>query len=158
MTCIWHDPQSHAMTLPWLCNEYKYIYIHILLHVYIYRVTTRQKNVGCLKLQVIFRKKATNYRALLRKMTYEDKASYGSLSPFTYIYIYRVTTHWIKTWLSHDFVMKIYIYTYYYIYTYTCVVTLTWPWRDFGMNISIYIYVYIYIYRVYMYTESRHIE
>jgi len=32
----------------------------------------------CLKLQVIFRKKATHYRALLRKMTYKDKASYDS--------------------------------------------------------------------------------
>jgi len=31
--------------------------------------------IGCLKLQVIFRKRATNYRALLWKMTYEDKAS-----------------------------------------------------------------------------------
>jgi len=30
--------------------------------------------LGCLKLQVIFRKRATNYRALLRRMTYEDKA------------------------------------------------------------------------------------
>jgi len=33
---------------------------------------------GCLKLQGIFRKRATNYRALLRKMTYEDDSSYGS--------------------------------------------------------------------------------
>ena len=31
--------------------------------------------IGCLKLQVIFRKRVTNYRALLRKVTYEDKAS-----------------------------------------------------------------------------------
>jgi len=31
-------------------------------------------------LQVIFRKRATNYRALLRIMTYEDKASYDSTS------------------------------------------------------------------------------
>ena len=30
------------------------------------------------KLQVIFRKRAINYRALLRKMSYDDKASYGS--------------------------------------------------------------------------------
>jgi len=37
--------------------------------------------IGCLKLQVIFRKRATNYRALLRKMTYEDKASYDSTPP-----------------------------------------------------------------------------
>jgi len=33
--------------------------------------------IGCLKLQVIFRKRATNFRALLQKMTYEDKASYA---------------------------------------------------------------------------------
>ena len=32
-------------------------------------------------LQVIFRKRATNHRALLQKMTCEDKASYGSLQP-----------------------------------------------------------------------------
>ena len=34
--------------------------------------------IGCLRLQVIFRKRATNSRALLREMTYEDKASYDS--------------------------------------------------------------------------------
>ena len=39
--------------------------------------------IGCLKLQVIFRKRATNYRALSRKITYEDTASYGSLPPCT---------------------------------------------------------------------------
>ena len=33
---------------------------------------------GCLKSQVIFHKRAVNYRALLRKMTCEDKASYES--------------------------------------------------------------------------------
>ena len=37
--------------------------------------------MGCLKLQVVFRKRATNYMALLRKMTYEDKASYDSTPP-----------------------------------------------------------------------------
>jgi len=42
--------------------------------------------IGCLKSQVIFRKRATNSRALLRnlrKMTYEDKASYDSTPPCT---------------------------------------------------------------------------
>ena len=34
--------------------------------------------IGCLKLQAIFRKRATNHRALLRKITDKDKASYGS--------------------------------------------------------------------------------
>ena len=44
-------------------------------------VTGWRRPIGCLKLQVIFRKKATDYRALLRKMTYEDKASYDSTPP-----------------------------------------------------------------------------
>ena len=37
--------------------------------------------LGCLEFLVIFRKRATNYRALLRKMTYEDKTSYDSTPP-----------------------------------------------------------------------------
>jgi len=32
-------------------------------------------------MQVIFRERATNYRALLREKTYKDKTSYGSLPP-----------------------------------------------------------------------------
>jgi len=40
-----------------------------------------RRSIGCLQLQVIFRKRATDYRAFLRKMTYEDKASYGSSPP-----------------------------------------------------------------------------
>jgi len=31
-----------------------------------------QRLIGCLKLRVIFRKRATNHRARLRKMTYKD--------------------------------------------------------------------------------------
>ena len=37
--------------------------------------------IGYLKLQVVFRKKATNFRALLKKMPHKDKASYGSSLP-----------------------------------------------------------------------------
>jgi len=44
-----------------------------------------RKSIGCLKLQVNFCKRATNYRALLRKMTYKDKASYASTLPCTCI-------------------------------------------------------------------------
>jgi len=40
--------------------------------------STTYKDMGCLKLQVIFRKRATNYRALLWKMTYKGKEPYGS--------------------------------------------------------------------------------
>jgi len=40
-----------------------------------------RRPIGCLKLQIIFRKRATKYRALLRKMTYKDKTSDGSSPP-----------------------------------------------------------------------------
>jgi len=51
------------------------------MHVILVPSTGWRRLRGCLKLQVIFRKRATNYRALLRKMTYEDKASYDSTPP-----------------------------------------------------------------------------
>jgi len=47
----------------WVCNSDS-----TCIHIYI-------------KLQFIFRKRATNYRALLQKMTYKDKASCGSSPP-----------------------------------------------------------------------------
>jgi len=40
--------------------------------------------IGCLQLQVIFRERATIYRALLREMTYEDKAPYDPTPPCTH--------------------------------------------------------------------------
>ena len=46
------------------------------------RCTGWRRPIGCLKLQVIFHKRATNYKALLRKMTYKDKAYYDSTPPF----------------------------------------------------------------------------
>jgi len=51
----------------------------VLKHRLVIHICTGwRRPIGCLKLQFIFRKRATNYRALLRKMTYKDKASYGS--------------------------------------------------------------------------------
>jgi len=44
-------------------------------------VTGWRRLIGCLKLQVIFRTRATNSTALLRKMTYDNKASYDSTPP-----------------------------------------------------------------------------
>jgi len=74
-----------------------------------YRLNTGwQRPIGCLKLQVIFRKRATDFRALLRKMTYKDKASYGS-SPL-YHDLYPLNTAWSpwKSWYD-SFHSKFYI-------------------------------------------------
>ena len=55
----------------------RWCFIHMIL-------TGWWRPIGCLELQLIFRKRATNCRALLRKMTYKDKASYGSSPPCTW--------------------------------------------------------------------------
>ena len=52
-----------------------------------------------MKLQVSFRKRATNYRPLLRKMTYNDKASYRS-SPLCVYCCLTCTLHIIGFMIS----------------------------------------------------------
>ena len=44
-------------------------------------ITGWRRLIGSPKLQIIFHKRATNYRSLLRKMTYKDKGSYESSPP-----------------------------------------------------------------------------
>ena len=46
-----------------------------------YTDTGWRRLIGCLKLQVTFHKRATICRAILRKLTYDDKASCGSSPP-----------------------------------------------------------------------------
>ena len=66
---------------------YVYIYIYVYIDILMYTVLSGQcgtgwrRPTGCHQSQVIFRNRATNYRSLLRKMTYKDKASYGSSPP-----------------------------------------------------------------------------
>ena len=74
---------------------YTYIYntyIHVCVcvrcvcvRVYIQQLISWcwQRCIGCLKMQVSFGKRATNHRALLRKITYKDKASPASSTLFT---------------------------------------------------------------------------
>jgi len=50
-------------------------------------LTRWQRCIGGLEWQVSFRKRATNYWAVLREMTYQDKASYGSSPPCTSLLI-----------------------------------------------------------------------
>ena len=69
-------------------NEYIHMYVlNISKYVYECKHTGWQRPIGCLKLQVIFRKRATNYGALLRKMTFNDKASYGSSPSCMYVVV-----------------------------------------------------------------------
>jgi len=63
-----------------------YIHPHVQ-YAYLHCIRTGwRRPIGCLKLQVIFRERATNYRARLRKMTSTDKVSYDFTPPC-------ITTH-----------------------------------------------------------------
>ena len=64
----------------WL-NEYSFdrLHVHMQKGDMTLERTEWHKCVGCLELQISFRKRNTNYRALLRKITYKDQAFYGSL-------------------------------------------------------------------------------
>jgi len=80
----------HTKSSPHL-TPYIYTEIHgnplqdIISIAYGWRLTSTgwPRPIGCLQFQVIFRKRATNYRALLREMTYKDKAACGSSLPCT---------------------------------------------------------------------------
>ena len=64
------------------CNTLQHTATHCRNITHQYDILTRDKGrrrpIECVTLQVIFRQRATNCRALLREMAYHDKASYGS--------------------------------------------------------------------------------
>jgi len=102
---------THTCTHAYTANRERYTYMHtfihtksrkIHIHAYIYTQQTKRDTTHTqthqiqrdthtgwrnptehLKLHVIFRKRATNNRALLLKMSYKDRASYGSSPPCT---------------------------------------------------------------------------
>jgi len=55
--------------------------------------TRWRRPIGCLKLQVIFRKRAANYRALLRKMTHKIRHSMILRHPIQITDRHLLTTH-----------------------------------------------------------------
>ena len=57
--------------------------------------------IGSPKLQIIFHKRATKYRSLLRKMTYKDKGSYESSPPCTHTWYFDVSRTCSRMCLCH---------------------------------------------------------
>jgi len=79
------DRMSHEWISCVLCIGLHSLYSYETCVHYIYRIPLRpvsttgwRRLTGCLNLHVNFRKRATNYMVLLRKITYKDKASYDS--------------------------------------------------------------------------------
>ena len=67
---------------------YTLVHIHTRIYIYTHTRTGWRRLIGSPKLQIIFHKWATKYRALLLKMTYKDKGSYESWPPCIYPSIY----------------------------------------------------------------------
>ena len=80
-------------------------------------VTGWRRPIGCLISCITFRKLAANYRALLRKMTYKDKASYESSPPCTGL-VYRSFSFVSFIYLLNASVVLVYAF-------YTCLSHIT---------------------------------
>ena len=78
----------------------------------LYFITGWRRLIGSPKLQIIFHKRATKYRSLLRKMTYKDKGSNESSPPCRglckqhRIYMY-YTQH--TTYIMHIYAYSLYV-------------------------------------------------
>ena len=109
VTCdymIWYNKIQDIIWLHFELVDFVAFKLHMMLNISWYcttRITGGRRPLGCLKMQVNFCKRATNYRALLRKTTYKDKASYGS-SPPCNMWLYDIGWLWlvcsIKTQVS----------------------------------------------------------
>ena len=87
--------------------------------------------IGSPKLQIIFHKRATKYRSLLRKMSYKDKGSYESSPPCTKI--------------CQGLFIKIYIKIYMCINMYINIFVHMYICSFIRINVWLYVYTYIYI-------------
>jgi len=91
------EPTNRSHPICKILESQLYIYVVYIISYYVNNMSTGwRKLIGCRKLQVIFHKRATNNRALLRKITYKNKASYGSSplwsSKFMFIIFLRIFT------------------------------------------------------------------
>jgi len=95
--CVCMPTHMHTYIFEFGVREYNILLVLIFQRMSTY--TVWRKPIGCLELQVIFRKRATNYGALLRKMTYKQNASYGSSPPCIHIYVFEFDVREYK-WYS----------------------------------------------------------
>jgi len=109
-----------------------------------------RRPIGCLKLQVIFRKRATTYRALLRGMTSKDKASYGFLLPFTWLLCGKGTRKEEQTYMY----MCLYIYVCIYVCEY---IHIRDPQGKMSSDVCMCICTRIYFYE-YKYIQTRDLQ
>jgi len=84
MFCFVKRPHSHSLSHTHNGEARRLNTLALWFHSFVWYRVTKSHSMPC-KLQVKFRKRATNYSALLQKMTSKDKASHGTLPPCTYV-------------------------------------------------------------------------
>jgi len=93
-----HHIATHCNTLQ---HTYTYFQDVICLCKGIQQYTGWRRLIGSPKLQIIFHKRATKYRSLLRKTTYKDKGSYEFSPPCT---LRRHISLWKYKYCRHAFI------------------------------------------------------
>ena len=94
-SAIHYNAATNCNTLPHTATHCSTLFTHCRHRMTLDVSTGWRRLMGCLKLQVLFRKRATNHRALLLKMTYKDKAPDDSTTPciYTFIEVQRVVEY-----------------------------------------------------------------
>ena len=77
----YNSPHSSMWCIKWVYSRLLRDFISAYEHPWVRGATGRRRPIGCLELQVNFRKRATNYRAFWRKITYKHKVPCGSSPP-----------------------------------------------------------------------------
>jgi len=74
-----HTTHKHAQMPRSLSGKHTHTHTHT--HTHAHMCTAWRNLIGSPKLQIVFHKRATEYRSLVRKMTYKHKGSYESWPP-----------------------------------------------------------------------------
>jgi len=127
-----------------------YLYVHMQIDIYTRIRTGWRRLIRCFNLPVIVRKRATNHRVFLRKMTYKDTASHTLCHPVLYATLY------LKGLNGKDNGVYVYVYTfhsgYMYIYKYihqdngVCTYDKIGTYlKALAAKLCIYKYIYTYV-------------
>ena len=122
-----HNTHTHTHTHAWVRESERQrvcTYIYVYISTFMLKINTSTVEI---KLQVIFHKRATNYGALLRKMTFRDKVSYGSSPPCIYIHIL-TSNKYVYQWTNELWVCA-------------CVSVCVSEWEGERESVCTYIYI-----------------
>jgi len=118
------------------------------------RGTGWRRITGCLKSQVIIHQRATNYRALLRKMTYKNKVSYDSMQLCRGVYLFLTDSLYSSFFLSHSFFLSLSPTFFLFMYLHINIEQETGGYSEVDESLTFSFYsIYVYIQHIQVYTK-----